>query len=78
MKVDLNEIKGPGSLQGGDVRELIPGVIRDWEGSISMPVVPNNTGPSINLETIRENLGKLNEKQKRSILSSNIMKMVLL
>lgn len=75
MKVDLSEIKGPGSHQGGDVREMIPGVIRDWN---SAPVVPNNTGPSIDLETIRENLGKLNEKQKRSILSSNIMKMVLL
>lgn len=72
MKVDLNEIKGPGYFENSIDPKVVMGERLD------MPVVPNNTGPSIDLENIRENLGKLNEKQKRSILSSNIMKMVLL
>ena len=74
MKVDLSEIKGPGAFPDG-ISPHIKG-----ESGITSPVVPNNTGQvlGIDIEEIRENLGKMNEKQKKSILSSNIMRMVLL
>lgn len=74
MKVDLSEIKGPGAFPDG-INPKIKG-----ESGITSPVVPNNTGQvlGIDIEEIRGNLAKMNEKQKKSILSSNIMRMVLL
>lgn len=74
MKVDLSEIKRSDYIENSTKPSVF---VRRGEGVV-MPVVLSNTGLMVNIEDIRSNLGKLSEKQRRSILSSNIMKLVLL